>query len=91
MSKVTKILNNSVEKTLKDLAKDARDGRLTYFHMLAQYEDEEYVIWSRVESGEKSYDPQHLLAEIGQYNVLTQNIFLEICEQTEGEDDEGID
>ena len=42
MSKVTKILNNSVEKTLKDLAKDARDGRLTYLHMLAQYEDEEY-------------------------------------------------
>tara|TARA_R110000782_G_scaffold51844_1_gene111542 strand:+ start:920 stop:1087 length:168 start_codon:yes stop_codon:yes gene_type:complete len=48
--------------------------------MLAQYEDEEYVEWKACESGNKSFDPQHLLTEIGQYYIVTQSVFQEICE-----------
>lgn len=71
---------NSVEQSLRDLAKDARTGKLTYFYMLAQYENEEHVEWVPSESGTKSYDPQHLLTEIGQYYIVTQSVFQEICE-----------
>tara|TARA_R110000744_G_scaffold364807_2_gene473436 strand:+ start:3047 stop:3310 length:264 start_codon:yes stop_codon:yes gene_type:complete len=80
MNKVTRILINEVEQSLRDLAKDARDGKLTYYYMLAQYEDEEYVEWKTCESGNKSFDPQHLLTEIGQYYIVTQSVFQEICE-----------
>lgn len=71
---------NSVEQSLRDLAKDARTGKLTYFYMLAQYEDDEHVEWFPTEGGTKSYDAQHLLTEIGQYYIVTQAVFQEICE-----------
>ena len=80
MSKVTKIVINSVEQSLRDLAKDARTGKLTYFYMLAQYEDDEHVEWFPTEGGTKSYYAQHLLTEIGQYYIVTQAVFQEICE-----------
>jgi len=48
--------------------------------MLAQYENEEHVEWVPSQSGTKSYDPQHLLTEIGQYYIVTQAVFQEICE-----------
>ena len=77
---------NEVDQSLRDLAKDARDGKLTYYHILAQYEDEEYVEWKTAESGNKSFDSQHLLTEIGHYYIITQGVFQEICEIMEEED-----
>lgn len=79
---------NETEQLLKDLARHARDGKLTYFYMLAQYEDEEYVEWRPMESGTKSYDSQHLLTEIGHYYIVTQSVFQEICEIVEEEQDQ---
>lgn len=79
---------NEIEQSLKDLARQARDGNLTYFYILAQYEDEEHVEWRPMQSGTKSYDSQHLLTEIGHYYIVTQSVFQEICEIVEEEQDQ---
>jgi len=81
---------NDVESTLKGLAKQARQGKLTYFYCLAQFENDDFVEWRPIIAGDKSHDSQHLLAEIGHYYVITQAVFEDICQMAE-EDDEGID
>ena len=82
-------LQNSVEAKLKELASEARSGKVTYCFVLAQYEDDEHVCWQPMVMGEKSYDPEHLLNEIGQYHVITQTVFHEIC--AGGGEDESSD
>ena len=77
MSKVTNFQPNELEAMFRDLAMKARRGEVT----------EDFVEWQPYTSGEKSYDAQHLLAEIGHFYVATQAIFEEICQVAEEEND----
>jgi|14_taG_2_1085336.scaffolds.fasta_scaffold03056_10 hypothetical protein len=90
MEKVVQMTLNEVEQAFRDLANEARSGKVTYFYCLTQREHEDYVEWQPIVAGTKSYDSQHLLAEIGHYYVVTQAVFEEICELAE-EEDESID
>jgi hypothetical protein len=60
--------------------KDARQGKITYIKFLIQREQEDFVEWDLCYTGEKSYDVQHLMAEIGYLYLATQEIFTEIQE-----------
>lgn len=80
---------NDLEKQLRELALEARSNKLTYCYILAQYEDLEdnTVSWKPMSFGDKSYHPDHLLTQIGQYNVISQVVFQEICDLIEAEDE----
>ena len=82
MGTVTQFTGNEVEECLKELLKDARQGKITYIKFLIQREQEDFVEWDLCYTGEKSYDVQHLMAEIGYLYLYlaTQEIFTEIQE-----------
>ena len=71
---------NDGESSLRDLAKEARDGKLTYYSIMCQLEDDDYVNWEASYGGVKSYDPAHLLTELGNYYVISQAVFQELLE-----------
>lgn len=58
---------------------------MTHVFCLMQKETEEHVSWVSEEKGEKSYDPDHLLAEIGHLYIHAQSVFGDICELAEEE------
>lgn len=80
MSNVTNFQPNELEAMFRDLAMKARRGEVTHAYVLCQQEHEGYVEWQAFVGGDKSYDAQHLLSEIGHLYVATQSIFEEICE-----------
>jgi len=90
MNKVTPLVTNEVEHTFRELAKRAKKGEITYAYMLLQLEDDDHVRWAPLTAGDKSYDPDHMLAEIGQYYIITQTVFQDIIECM-GEDYENSD
>lgn len=85
MSKVIPIVTNEVEHNFRELAKMAKNGKITYAMMLLQMDDGQYVEWKPFYCGEKSGDYQHLLNEIGHYYVITQSVFEEIVESVQDE------
>ena len=85
MGTVTQFTGNEVEECLKELLKDARQGKITYIKFLIQREDEDFVEWDLCYTGEKSYDVQHLMAEIGYLYLATQEIFIEIQEMADAD------
>ena len=87
MSKVTNFQPNELEAMFRDLAMKARRGEVTHAYVLVQAETENFVEWQPHCAGEKSYDAQHLLAQIGHFYVATQAIFEEICQVAEEEND----
>jgi lysine/ornithine N-monooxygenase len=42
--------------------------------MIVQREHDDYVEWAISQLGEKSYDVQHLLAQIGLMHIATQSV-----------------
>jgi len=87
MSKVANFQPNELEAMFRDFAMKARRGKITHAYVLAQVETEDFVEWQPSIGGEKSYDAQHLLSQIGHLYVATQTIFEEICEVAEEEND----
>lgn len=87
MSKVTNFQPNELEAMFRDLAMKARRGEVTHAYVLVQAENEDFVEWQPYCAGDKSYDAQHLLAQIGHFYVATQAIFEEICQVAEEEND----
>lgn len=78
MGTVTQFTGNEVEECLKELVKDARQGKITYIKVLIQRENDEFVEWELSEAGDKSYDVQHLMAEIGYLYVTAHDVLNEI-------------
>ncbi len=85
MSNITPIRTNELEDFLRDLLIKVKRKEVTHVFCLMQKETEEHVSWVSEEKGEKSYDPDHLLAEIGYLYIHTQSVFGEICELAEEE------
>ncbi len=83
MGDVTTIRNQEVYDQLKQLLDDVQKGKVTYIEFLIQREDEEYVEWDLIESGVKSYDPQHLMAQIGYLYLGAQSVITELTEPEE--------
>jgi len=74
MTNVTKMTITPIEAGLRHILKEVRAGRITYIEMIVQRENDDYVEWAISQLGEKSYDVQHLLAQIGLMHIATQSV-----------------
>ena len=81
MHNVTQMKISTMEMELRQILKDVRQGQISYIKMVIQREDEdEFVEWDTVTMGDKSYNTQHLLAEIGLMYLSSQEIISYIME-----------
>ena len=85
---VIEMFTNEVEATFRELARRAKKEEITYAYVLVQVEEGDHVYWRPLTMGEKSYDSEHLLNEIGHHHVIAQTIFQDIVASMEQEDGE---
>ena len=74
MTNVTQLKITPLEAGLRNILKEVRAGKITYIEMILQREHDDYVEWAISQLGEKSYDVQHLLAQIGLMHLSTQSV-----------------
>ena len=87
MGDITQLHRNDLLDHLQSIQKEVRQGKIIYIVMLLQREAEDYVEWDHQEAGEKSYDIQHLLSQIGILYLATHSVFNEITEGEEEDED----
>jgi hypothetical protein len=85
MGDITQLHRNELLEHLQSIQKEVMQGKITYIEMLIQRENEDYVEWDLQEAGEKSYDTQHLLSQIGILYLATHGVFNDLVE---GEDED---
>lgn len=86
MGDITQLHRNELLEHLQAIQKEVMQGRITYIEMLIQRENEDYVEWDLQEAGEKSYDSQHLLSQIGILYLAAQGVINDITGEEEDED-----
>lgn len=86
MGDITQLHRNELLEHLQAIQKEVMQGRITYIEMLIQRENEDYVEWDLQEAGEKSYDNQHLLSQIGILYLAAQGVINDITGEEEDED-----
>lgn len=80
MTDITQLHQTELLRFIQDLQKEIQQGRITYIEMVVQREDDEYVEWDLLESGIKSLDHQHLLAQVGCLYMAAHDVVNEILE-----------
>jgi hypothetical protein len=85
MTNVTRLHINRLSEALHELLKRAERGEITFIEGLAQVDLGEHVEWKVFSEGDKSYDQQHMINQLGYYELLKQQTIEDICE---GEDED---
>jgi len=87
MGDVTKLHRSEILDTIQDVKRDIQAGKITYIQMMIQREADEFVEWDLQEAGEKSYDPQHLLSQVGVLYLATHSVFNDLAEDADDNDE----